>query len=131
MAGYVPNYQKKNRLFAKRERELVHALRNRFSIRKIDLAAEKLRMAKIAVFKSRFARGTALQPHTFSPEEMAARDEQVRKWLSMSTADIIDRYRLEVSQDGGDLRASTQPFSAFNRDGQGADGRDRALPRAS
>jgi len=97
MTAYIANHEKKNRLFAKRDRELIHAIKNGFSSKKIGLAAEKVRKAKMAVFKCRFAKSTVLQPYTFSPEEVAANDKQVRDWLSMSTADIIERYRTKDS----------------------------------
>jgi hypothetical protein len=105
MTAYVANHEKKNRQFAKRERELIHAIRNGFSCTKIGVAAENVRKAKFAVFKCRFAKSTVRQPHTFSPEEMAANDEQIRKWLSMSTADIVEMYRTNGPPIGTDGRS--------------------------
>jgi hypothetical protein len=97
MTAYIANHEKKNRIFAKRERVLVHAIKNGYSTEKIAIAAEKLRGAKMAVFKCRFARSTVRQPHTFAPEELAFHDGQVQQWLSISTAEIIERYRTEES----------------------------------
>ena len=96
MTAYVANHEKKNRLFAKRERELIHALKHSFSDDKTAAAAERLRDAKMGAFKCQFARFTAHQPHTLSPQEMAADNEQVRKWLLKSTADIIETYRKKI-----------------------------------
>jgi hypothetical protein len=93
VTAYIANHEKKNRIFAKRERALAHAIKHRFSGRKISIAAEKLREAKIAVFKCRFASSTLHEPHTFSAEAIAASNKHVQSWISMSTADIIAMYR--------------------------------------
>ena len=101
MASNVPHHDQKNRIFAKRERALIHAIKNGFSSEKIAAAAERLRAAKIAVFKCRFALYTIREPHTFSAEEMAIRDKQVRNWISMQTTDIIEMYRPRAKPPGG------------------------------
>jgi uncharacterized protein YecE (DUF72 family) len=98
MPAYIANHEKKNRIFAKRERELIHAVKNDLPSKEVSSRAESVREAKMSVFKCRFAKSTSLQPHAFSPEELAAVDEEVRKWWSMSTAEIIEMYRPKESR---------------------------------
>jgi hypothetical protein len=97
MAGYVPNYQKKNRIFAKREQELLHAIKHGCPSEKLLKLAGKLRAAKIAVFKSRFAETTLKEPHEFDPHEIASRSRQVQRWISMAADEIVDFYRPKVT----------------------------------
>jgi hypothetical protein len=92
MTAYIANHEKKKRMLAKRERELIHAIKNELSIDQISIAAEIVREAKMNVFKCDFSKSTSLQPHSFSPEEMAASTDLVRKWLDASTEDIVDIY---------------------------------------
>jgi hypothetical protein len=89
MSNYLPDYQKKNRIARKRQRELVHAIKNCFSAKEIASRAERLREAKIAVCKSRLARKGAF-PHTLTPEAMAEKDSEARRWLTLSIEDIIE-----------------------------------------
>jgi hypothetical protein len=96
MPSYVANHEKKKRIFAKRERELLHAIKHNSPQEKLFLAAENLRTAKIRVFKCRFSANKPNQPHTFSPQEMAAKNKQFQEWLLMSSEEIVDRYRSEV-----------------------------------
>ena len=93
MTAYIANHEKKNRIFAKRERELLHAIKHSFPDEKLWVAAEKLRSAKIAVFKCRFTKNSENQPYQFAPEEMAAHNRQVQLWLSYSADEIINLYR--------------------------------------
>jgi hypothetical protein len=93
MTRYLANHQKKNRIFAKRERELVHAIKNGLPAKELAKRAGRARDAKISVFKCRFAKSTELQPHAFSIEDLAKKDEQVRKWLTASTSEIVEMYR--------------------------------------
>ena len=92
MTCYVANHEKKNRIFAKREQELRHAIKHNLPADKILLAAEKVRAAKIAVFKCRFTKHSTNQPQSFRPEEIAAHDEELRRWLSMSGDEIVSTY---------------------------------------
>jgi len=92
VTGYLPHYQKKNRIAAKRERELLHAIRNRYDSQKIALAAERLRDAKIAAFKSKWARKYSAPSHDFSVTSMAKMDRRVAKWLEWSSEEIIEKY---------------------------------------
>ena len=92
MAGYLPHHQKKNRIAAKRERELVHAIKNDLSQDKINQAAERLREAKLAAAKSRWAVGTSAPSHDFDPAQLADADKSIAKWLEASTSEIVEHY---------------------------------------
>ena len=96
MTAYVANHEKKKRIFAKREQEMLHALKHDLSLEKLLVAAEKLRAAKIGVFKCRFSKNSEKQPHSVSPEEMAAHNDEVKLWLEISVDDIVDLYRARV-----------------------------------
>jgi hypothetical protein len=93
MTVYLANYRKKQRIFAKREQELRHALKHGFPPKKLLRAAEKLRAAKIAVFKCYFSSRGPVQPHTFSPQAMAEHNPDLRQWLEMSAEAIVSMYR--------------------------------------
>jgi hypothetical protein len=93
MTAYIVNHQKKNRIFAERERELRHAIKHEAPQRKLIAAAEKLRTAKVAVFKCRFNRNGSRPPHAISLEEMAATNSTLRSWLTRSADEIVAIYR--------------------------------------
>lgn len=93
MVGYIPHYQKKNRIAAKRERELVHAIRNGYAADKVARVAERLRDAKLSAAKSKWAAGTSAQSHEFDASELAKTDKSVARWLNDSTDEIVERYR--------------------------------------
>jgi hypothetical protein len=97
MTAYIANHEKKKRIFAKRERELVHAIRRQFAVEKLMVAAEKLRSAKIGVAKCRFAKHSEKQPYNFSAEETALRDKELQLWLTMSADEIVHLYRPQVA----------------------------------
>ena len=86
MAGYVPNHQKKKRLFEKREKELIHAINNEFSTEKVIKAAEHLREAKLQIFKSQFAEKTSLPLNIYEPNDKA------KEWQEMAVESIIEQY---------------------------------------
>jgi len=90
--GYWVNYQNKNRLFRLRERALRDAIRNDYGLERILKAAERLREAKIAVFKSRFSEKSVLPAHQFSPEDIAKQDTAVSKWISMTTEEVVAEH---------------------------------------
>lgn len=94
MTAYIRNNEKKNRIFAKRERELLHAIKHDVSQEQLLLAAEFVRAAKISVFKCRFAMIGENQPHNFAPEEIAEHNKKLDEWLSISAEAIVERYRL-------------------------------------
>ena len=92
MTAYIANHQKKNRIFRKREEELRHAIRHGFSVEKTHKAAERLRDAKYAVFKARFSQNSVLPAHLFSIDSVAGREPLVKKWISMTTEEIVVEY---------------------------------------
>ena len=92
MTGYIPHYQKKNRIAVKRERELVHAIRNELDSEKINRAAERLREAKLAAAKSRWAAKTVAQSHEFDAASLAKNDKSIARWLNSSTEEIVQIY---------------------------------------
>jgi hypothetical protein len=94
MTAYVANHEKKNRIFAQREQQLRHAIKHGCPTEKLLVAAEKLRAAKIAVYKCRFAKNSSNQPHSFKPDEVAKQDAKLQRWLSMTAAEIVDTYRI-------------------------------------
>jgi hypothetical protein len=96
MTAYVANHEKKLRIFAKRERELLHAIKHDAPAEKLSVAAERLRAAKINVYKCRFTKNCENQPHNFSPEEYAENNNELQRWLSMTTDDIVKSYRPRV-----------------------------------
>ena len=87
MAAYLANHQKKKRLLAKRERELLHALGNDLSDARIIKAAERLRAAKLSIFKMEFSRTSTLPASPYLPEGEAL------EWLEMSVDAIVAKYR--------------------------------------
>jgi len=87
MSNYIPNYQKANRVFSKRETQLKHAIKNGYTQEKIVKAAERLREAKLKAFKARFAHESVLQATSYVP------DEQAKQWEELPVEEIIDKYR--------------------------------------
>ena len=87
MAAYLANHQKKKRLLAKRERELLHALGNDLSDARIIKAAERLRAAKLSIFEMEFSRASTLSASHYLPEGEAL------EWLEMSVDAIVAKYR--------------------------------------
>ncbi len=96
MTAYIANHQKKKRIFAKRERRLLHAIRHGLPAQKLTELAEDLRTAKYSVFKCDFCKSNSHQPHKFSLEKMADKNKHVRRWLSMTSDDIIRVYTDKV-----------------------------------
>ena len=87
MTAYLKNYQKKKRILAKREKDLVHAIRHQYPPAKLAKAAENLREARIHVFKSEFSRkNPMLPPGHFEPTDRAL------EWQEYSVAQIVARY---------------------------------------
>lgn len=86
MTGYVPNHQKAKRVFAKREAELRHAIKNDYHHAKIVRAAERVREARIKVFKAVFSQYSVLPASAYEP------DEKARRWLSRPVDEIIEEY---------------------------------------
>jgi hypothetical protein len=86
MAGYAPNWRKQDRLFQKRERELLHALRTNASREKVAEAVENLRNAKLQIFKARFSQNSLLPAHAYVPGKKA------EFWQSLTQEEILSKY---------------------------------------
>jgi hypothetical protein len=91
MTAYIANHQKKKRIFAKREQELEHAIKNNLSLEKIIRAAEKLREAKLNVFKCEFSKDSVLPAHCYVPKDEA------KVWENYSVDEIIEKYRTSLN----------------------------------
>lgn len=86
MSNYIPNKQKKNKIFHKREVELRHAIKNQFDSAKIEKAALAVRESKLAAITAQFA-------ETRDPD----RGRLLRKWKDMSVGQIVEKYSKGVS----------------------------------
>lgn len=107
------SYEEKKRLFAKRLRELRHAIKHDFSEEKRRAAAERLRAARLGMFKCQFTLNVTSEPYNFSAEDLAKRHKGIRRWLSMSAEEIIksnetlsEKNRHEGPQREGDAQKS-------------------------
>jgi len=87
VTAYVANHQKKKRIFEKREKELLHLIKNGSSYEKIIKSVEKLRVAKLAIFKSEYSQLSILPAHTYQP------DEEAKQWETISADVIIVKYK--------------------------------------
>jgi len=87
MTAYIANHQKKKKIFQKREAELRHAMNHHFSEEKIAKAAEKLREAKLNVFKSEFSKQSVLPANRYVP------DKDAKYWETLSIENIISQYQ--------------------------------------
>ena len=92
MTAYIATHRKKGRIFRKREEELRHAIKHGSSVDKLHRAAERLREAKFAVFKSKFSERSVLPASQFSLEDVAEQDPSVARWVAMSLEEIIAQY---------------------------------------
>lgn len=93
MPSYLANHQKTRRVFRKREKQLEHAIRHDFSRDRIVKAAERLREARLKVFKSDFAKSSVRQATTWQP------NEEAKRWQAMPVDEIIERYRKKAELD--------------------------------
>lgn len=87
MANYICNYQKKNKIFAKRERALEGAIKRNESPEHLAVLAEKLRQSKLQAIKAIVG----------SRNQVASRCT-VEKWLVMTLEEIIQMYRKKCEQ---------------------------------
>jgi hypothetical protein len=83
VTAYVANHQKKKRIFEKREKELLHLIKNGSSYEKIIKSAEKPRVARLAIFKSEYSRLSILPAHTYQP------DVEAKHWEAISADEIV------------------------------------------
>lgn len=81
MSNYVPNKQKKNKIFRKRELELRHAIKHQYDSAKIEKAALAVRESKLAAIKAQFA-------ETRNPDK----GRLLEKWNEMTVGQIIEEY---------------------------------------
>jgi len=87
MTCYLANHQKAKRVFEKQEVKLAHAIKHDFSHEKIVELAEKLRNAKLKVFKAKFSQNSVLPSSNWEP------DEKSKVWLLKPVEEIIEEYR--------------------------------------
>ena len=87
MTAYIANHQKKINLFHKREDALRHLIRHGYSIEKIEQAAEKVREAKLGVFKAMFSKDSVLPASKYEPNDEAL------AWQRKSVQEIIASYQ--------------------------------------
>lgn len=99
MTGYVPRdrepYKKKG-IFEQKEAELLHALRNNFTQKKLHRAVEKVRKAKLGVLKGQrhCAQVYRIEDDNSERQQHLMKiDEAFNKWSMMSPEDIINMYR--------------------------------------
>jgi hypothetical protein len=92
MTAYVASHRKKGRIFRKREEELRHAIKHGSSVEKLHRAAERLREAKFAMFKSKFSQRSVLPASQFSLEDVAEGDPSGARWITMSLEEIVAKY---------------------------------------
>jgi hypothetical protein len=90
MSSYVPDHRKKFRILEKRERELLHAINNEFGVDKIEKAAERVRDAKLNVYKSKLAQIPPVEGRWERREAMWKK--KTLEWQSVSVVEIVDRY---------------------------------------
>ena len=81
MSNYIPNKQKKHKIFHKREVELRHAISHQFDLTKIEQAALSVQEAKLAAIKAQFT-------ETRSPDE----GRLLKKWREKTVEQIIAQY---------------------------------------
>ena len=90
MTNYVPDYRKKIRILEKRERELLHAIKNEFGSEKIEKAAERLRDAKLNVYKAKLAQ---IPPADGRWERREAKwMKKTSDWQTIPVVRIVERY---------------------------------------
>jgi hypothetical protein len=87
MTAYIADHGKKKSILEKRVKGLQHALKNEYSREKIEKEAERVRAAKLAVFKMEFSRGSILPAHDYEPTEKAL------EWEGKSIEDIIGEFQ--------------------------------------
>jgi hypothetical protein len=87
MANYISGKQKKIKTFKKRERELIHAIKNEYSNEKLIKAVKKLREAKIQAIRAQSS------PANLSVDESSEfKNRLVNKWELYTDDEIIKLY---------------------------------------
>ena len=90
MTAYVADHLKKKAILNKRVAGLQHAVKNGYPNEKIEKAVEKVRAAKLAIFKMEFSRDSVLPAHAYVPTEKAL------KWQQMSIEEIMHEIRIKT-----------------------------------
>ena len=102
MTSYIvrKGAQKKKGILGKREAELVHHIASASPNHRLEIAAEKVRAAHLAVIKCLFHETEAVRPEdeerfgeTWQDLEM-----QRKNWEELSSENIIAHYSLPVQQ---------------------------------
>lgn len=88
MSNYILGTQKKNKIFHKRERELIHAIRNDNWEVKITKSITRLREAKIQAIWAQDALNNLC-----AEEKSEFKDDLINKWNAMSDDEILAKYR--------------------------------------
>ena len=89
MTAYLVNHQKKKNILKKRVDGLKHAVKNGFSEEKIEIEAEKVRAAKLAIYKMSFSRDSALPAHDYEPSKEAL------EWEKKSSSEILNEFNIK------------------------------------
>ena len=107
MTAYVANHLKRKGILEKEEQELEHAIRHEFPMTKLVKAANKVRAAKLNVYKSEYARKTSRAPSSYVP------DEKAKRWENYLAEEIIEIYREKLRQE-----KQESPISGENDDSE-------------
>ncbi len=91
MTAYIANHCKKKKIFKKREQELRHTIKNDYSQEKINKAAEKLRIAKLNIYKAEFSKNSVLPASNYVPGVNAL------KWEEMLIDEIVKKYSTKAT----------------------------------
>lgn len=102
MTSYIVRQgaQKKKGILEKREAELVHSISKDVPIHKLEKAADKVRVAQLAVIKCLFHESEAVRPEDEETYGKAWHklESQRTYWEEVSSADIIARYSMTDNQ---------------------------------
>ena len=97
MANYVANHQKKHRVLARRESDLVRALRRGESEEKVKSAAEEVRAAHVRVLNMK----RSLVPPCDGPHaaQLDAIDEEIRECLATPVDAIVQQFLRKLPEN--------------------------------
>ena len=84
MTAYIVNHKKKINLLHKREETLRHAIKHSYSQEKVGNVAEKVREAKLGVFKAMFSKESVLPASKYkaSGEALVWQNKPVREIIA-------------------------------------------------
>ena len=89
MTAYIADHRKKKAILKKRLTGLQHAIKNSFPLEKIEKEVEKVRAAKLAIFKMEFSRDSVLPAHDYEPTTKAI------EWQNKSVEEIVNECKLD------------------------------------